>query len=751
LTASTASSSSSHQKKIKNREKGITATNKHQTRIVEDPNQIIEEIGRLTANSNDLSTCISPGGLEFSYNYFFKIKKELLEKQKKGEHKGIRYVTNIQKDNIELVKTYLNSGIQIRHVKNLPPMSFGVSDKEMSATIEKMEGGKKIQSLLISTESSYIQHFASLFEDLWKEGVNAEDRIKEIEEGLEPIRTTILKSQEEIVEQIRNLNSRANHLSICSSLGGMQMSYNNFFDTYRNFRNNKKEEQNDEFNKLRWIINVDKDSLNLVKIFLDLGFQIRHVKNTLPLNFGVSDKEVALTIENMEGGKLSSSFLISNEPLYVNHFNSLFEEIWKNGIDAAERIKEIEAGVDLADIEVISRSSRAQETYEDIVKSASKEILWIFPTTNAFTRQDKMGAIPLAMQAAKERNVKVNILVPANKSVQEKIQQLKQNCTSCSIRVRYIEQMSETMATILIVDRKHSLVMELKDDSKTTFYDAIGLSTYSNSKAGVLSYVAIFENLWKQSELYEQLVNAHEKVKTHDRMQKEFIDVAAHELRTPIQPILGLTQMIYSSIDQDEYPYQKKQQQKELLEVVIRNAHRLQRLTEDILDVTKIESQNLSLKLEQINLDEIILNAINDAKRNQQTKQVSLLYQQQQQHDKENTILIEADKGRLNQVISNLISNAVKFTKEGTIIITSKRDEEKENKVIVVSVKDSGIGIDPDILPRLFQKFATKSYQGTGLGLYISKSIVEAHGGKMWAENNSDGKGATFSFSLPLS
>jgi hypothetical protein len=164
----TASTSSSHQKTIKNREKGITTIHKHQTRIVEDPNQIIEEISRLTANSNELSTCISSGGLEFSYKYFFKIKKELLEKQKKGKHKGIRYVTKIEKDNIELVKTYLNSGIQIRHVKNLPPMSFGVSDKEMSATIEKMEGGKKIQSLLISTESSYMRHFASLFEDLWK-------------------------------------------------------------------------------------------------------------------------------------------------------------------------------------------------------------------------------------------------------------------------------------------------------------------------------------------------------------------------------------------------------------------------------------------------------------------------------------------------------------------------------------------------------------------------------------------------------
>jgi signal transduction histidine kinase len=122
-----------------------------------------------------------------------------------------------------------------------------------------------------------------------------------------------------------------------------------------------------------------------------------------------------------------------------------------------------------------------------------------------------------------------------------------------------------------------------------------------------------------------------------------------------------------------------------------------------------------------------------------------LLYQQ---HDEGINYTIQADKGRLNQVMSNLISNAIKFTEEGSIIITSKKEENK-NKVIV-SVKDSGIGIHREVIPRLFQKFATKSYQGTGLGLYISKSIVEAHGGKMWAENNADGKGATFSFSLPI-
>ena len=179
--------------------------------------------------------------------------------------------------------------------------------------------------------------------------------------------------------------------------------------------------------------------------------------------------------------------------------------------------------------------------------------------------------------------------------------------------------------------------------------------------------------------------------------------------------------MIYSKIGEDKFPHEK-QKQKEMLEVVIRNANRLQRLSEDILDVTRIERQNLNLKLEPLNLDEIISNAINDAKRSYQIKEsVSLLYQS----DKDNTVFIQADKGRLNQVISNLISNAIKFTKEGFITITSKK-EEKEDKVMV-SVKDSGRGIHPEILPRLFQKFATKSYQGTGLGLYIFLKVLSKH------------------------
>src|SRR5205085_12011715 len=117
-----------------------------------------------------------------------------------------------------------------------------------------------------------------------------------------------------------------------------------------------------------------------------------------PMNFAVDNRHFNATIEKMEGGKIMENLLISNESDYISHYNSIFEELWKNGIDAMERIRDIEEGVDLADIEVIPSSARAQDLYLEIVKSASEEILWIFPTPNAFIRQDKIGAIQLAKQ-----------------------------------------------------------------------------------------------------------------------------------------------------------------------------------------------------------------------------------------------------------------------------------------------------------------------------------------------------------------
>jgi signal transduction histidine kinase len=190
----------------------------------------------------------------------------------------------------------------------------------------------------------------------------------------------------------------------------------------------------------------------------------------------------------------------------------------------------------------------------------------------------------------------------------------------------------------------------------------------------------------------------------------------------------------------------------EFLSIIIRNAKRLQQLSADILDIAKIEGHTLILKKEQFDVNEIISDAVVDY-RNQTEKdgknrnEWNLLYKNSGQD-----ICIEADKGRITQVISNLVSNAVKFTKVGTVTVSAEKVEENDRQQVIISIKDTGTGIDPEMLPKLFTKFATKSDKGTGigLGLFISKSIVEAHGGRIWAENNKDGKGATFAFSMPI-
>jgi signal transduction histidine kinase len=309
--------------------------------------------------------------------------------------------------------------------------------------------------------------------------------------------------------------------------------------------------------------------------------------------------------------------------------------------------------------------------------------------------------------------------------------------------IRIMNTYADAPSGILIADGCKFLQAEVKNPMARRFSEAIGFGIYSNSKFSVKSVKAFFELLWNQHALNEQL-------KIHDKMQKEFINIAAHELRTPIQPIIGLSEVVLSNT--------KDMEQAKLLEVVNRNAKRLQRLTEDILDVTKIESQSLNFKKEQFNLNEVISNSIEDIMTKKVFPSLSIKTSNPtiklfNSHPRD--ISVYADKGRISQVVSNLLDNAIKFTKvEGNITIMIKKEGEAQNnnnQWVIVSIKDTGTGIDSEIMPRLFTKFATKSQtSGTGLGLYICKGIVEAHGGKIWAENDADGKGATFSFSLPI-
>jgi two-component system, OmpR family, sensor histidine kinase VicK len=644
----------------------------------------------------------------------------------------IRAFTEITKENIQYCKELMKMVDELRHLDGVKG-GMAVSESEYMATTV-LEESKPLTEVIYSNVKEVVEQGQYIFDTLWNSAISAEKKIKEIEEGgVTRYGTRIIENPDEVIKEIGRLTASSNKLDTCLTSGGLQYSHKYFFDLKKRLLD---KQRRGEHEGIRYITNIDNDNVDISRTYLDYGIQIRHMKNLPPMSFGVSDKEIAVTIEKMEGGRRVQSLLISDEPLYVRHFSSLFEEIWRNGIDARHRIKQVEERVE-SDIEVIQNPDRTEELYWDIVKSAEKEILLILPTANAVIRQERMGIIKYLADATKNRNIQVRILMPkvnlnnhhAIEKEEPKSLQQQQDDPSDSLNVRYLQQLSDTKATILIADRKVSLVIELRDDSKSTFYEAIGLSTYSTSKPGVLSYVSIFENLWIQTELYEQL-------KVHDKMQKDFINIAAHELRTPIQPILGLTEAVLSK--------SKDETQKELLEVVVRNAKRLRTLIENILDVTRIENQSLSLKKERLNINGTILNILEEyeSRDNKRKNDLKIVFTPKDE------FFIEADKERVMQVISNLMNNAIKFTLKGTITVTTKKKEESNE--IIVSIKDTGSGIDPEIVPRLFSKFVTKSQTGTGLGLFISQNIIEAHGGKIWAENNSDGRGCTFSFSLPL-
>src|SRR5919112_4818910 len=471
--------------------------------------------------------------------------------------------------------------------------------------------------------------------------------------------------------------------------------------------------------KIRWVTDITKDNLTHCKDLTQYA-EVRHI-SSLNGNFGVSEIEY-IAAARIDEGQPVPKLIYSNSKEMVEQQQYIFDIFWIKAIPAEHRIREIEQGIEPQGIEVIYDARQALELYQSLILTAEKEIKIVFPTANAVIRQDKAGILFLLQEAAAAKKCQVKVLMPNNESIRNFIHD-----NSSGVSTRLVDQEESGKATILIIDNKVSLVMELKDDSKKIFHEAIGLSTYSNSKAGVLSYVSMFESLWKQTQLYEDL-------KSNEKMQKEFINIAAHELRTPIVPILNLSELLYSRLKGQQHEQEQEQQEEMLrmLEIIIRNANRLHQLTEDVLDATRIESRTLKLRKERFNVNDAILSVVEDYRQQITNDNVKVMYE-----GTDSIALVEADRRRLTQVVSNLLNNALKFTKDGTVTVTTTIVRKGKGEVgggeVIVSLKDTGTGIDPELMPRLFTKFATKSYQGTGLGLFIARSIIEAHGGRMWA------------------
>lgn len=655
----------------------------------------------------------------------------IMQKYIELHNRGVRQrvITEITSENIADCKKLMKFQ-ELRHLDGLKGYLSIADGRMLGAHAFRQEHG--LPHAVVSTVRLFVEQQQYFFETLWNKAIPAKHRIREIEEGVPVEKTEVIYGSDNGIRVALECFARTKErLDTCcdSTMPSVVVTTIPI--------KNAGSQAIRRGVKSRVITEITKENIEYCKEMIRIGHELRHLDNVKG-NFSVGDVDYVGNAAQSANTPLPQ-LIHSSVKAVIEQQQYFFETLWSKAIPAEQRIREIEEGVKPEVIETIREPKVTQERVFELIKSAKEEILIIFSTSNALRRQEKAGALDFLIRTTKSKNVRVRILSPIDDRVQDIIDKIKRE-SKTRIEVRNIEEPLQTKVSVLIADRALLLSAELKNDSKETSLEAIGLATYSNSKPTVLSYASIFESLWNQTELYEHTRYLYQQLRSHDKMQKEFMDIAAHELRTPIQPILGLAQLLRDQLSDPT--------QVQFLDIILRNAKRLQKLQEEMLDVTRIESGSMKIYKESFNINDLIFNVLQDFRTQlKENNRIILSYKS------DGDIWVIADKSRIAQVISNLLANAIKFTKAGRIEVQLRKGNGKkiaDSNHVIVSIKDEGSGIDPSVMPRLFTKFASKSEKGTGLGLFISKSIIEVYDGKIWAENNRGRKGATFTFTLPI-
>ncbi|CAN5864106.1 hypothetical protein BH23THE1_BH23THE1_18850 [soil metagenome] len=577
----------------------------------------------------------------------------------------------------------------------------------------------------------------------------------------------------------------------------------------------------------RYIIEVTKENMNYCKAMMKKS-ELRHLDN-LKLNFIIHENRYSFISTNSEynppGGDKEDEFdknvdvsIIHNSTCeIVKYQEKIFDILWQNSMPADEKIRELEkekekinnvrccnlekkslAAVtpynkeDNSNIVQITRDNeRIKSLLISGVLDAESEILLTIGLLRHFMYFWKIG-LHEGLKHALEKGVRIIILYPEDRKSEISRKDVT-NLVSTTEENVHLSGVSGPLGTVMIVDNAKIILIDSEKEIKSTNNDIRGV--YSNNKSVVSNFGSLFDTLLNGKEVLnyavetkiqlensnKQLKESNQRLKTYSEVQQEFINLAAHELRTPAQAILGYMEMLDISGVCDS-------RNQKYLNSIVRNCNRLARLVEDLLDVSRIESNNFVLHKEKTNLIDLIDTIIKDFqvdlqrrseenKRNgdgKYPKNVEILSSWNVNENIPYDLDVMIDRSKIIQVLSNLINNSLNsiYNDEGNsnldgnsvrIMITKIMNKEvaetdssnnnnhpdlRKNDVLI-TIKDTGKGIDPEIFPRLFEKFATNSPSGTGLGLYISKAIIEAHRGRIWAETNTNEKRASFSFTLP--
>jgi signal transduction histidine kinase len=506
--------------------------------------------------------------------------------------------------------------------------------------------------------------------------------------------------------------------------------------------------------KFRIISEIIKENISHCKKVIEWA-EVRHF-DSISGNFGLSETEFIVSTSALNYDKPVTPVFCTNVREIVEHQQQMFDILWNLAVPAGQKIQEIEEGTKPEIVEIIQDCGRAELLLLSGVEDARSEILVVISSFSFLRHLANIGLID-KMAQARNKGVHIMMICP-NTPDEYRTEGIDEgNDRNDEIRAlvadirKYVEVQDKggmMKGSVFVFDNDKVLTILGDKNGSRDF------ALFSNSKSLISSYTSLFETFWDEKEMLRSvlrakkelmdsnalLLAANEQLKVKDKLQKEFINIAAHELRTPIQPILGVLSMYdISAKDEEEIRVRKSH-----MRMIARNARRLAHLSSDILDASRIENNSLYLNVKKrVNLVKLASDAIKDAQKSVGDRIEFVV------NSPEGAVFVDADWSRLTQVLHNLLSNAVEFTAaHGVISVTIEKTRDNEAKI---TVADTGNGIDPEVMPRLFQKFASKTDagSGTGLGLFISKAIVEAHGGRIWAENNANGKGATFYFTLP--
>lgn len=457
--------------------------------------------------------------------------------------------------------------------------------------------------------------------------------------------------------------------------------------------------------KIRFLTEITHDNIELANELSKIA-EVRHFDN-IKGGSAISEKAfLATTLLVKE--KPVPQLIYSGARELVENQRYVFEMLWYMAMPALQRISEIQEGREREFMELITDHVKASKTFAEMVRSAEKKVSLLLPHSTSFAKSKASGVIQVLADKAAIKRAQVRIIAPLSDSDLEFL-------SSISPRLKAVSGHESSMSLLIVDDKKCIVVEESRGNEHSG-----GFILYTNSPPAVRSFLTLFDIQWRELVLVDTLLST-------GKQRDEFISVAAHELRNPITPI-----MLF--IDE----LREEMGERPEIAGIVRNTRRLQRLIQDILDVAKVDNKNLLLKEVNFDMNVLLKEACVDAQNQVRQRNVKVTF------EPTGRLMVNADQIRISQVVYNVLDNALKFTEKGEIKVAAK----KSGKGVEVSVHDEGTGISRKVIPRLFQKFVTGSETGTGIGLYLSKAIMDAHGGRIWAENNRD-KGATFYFFIP--